>query len=77
MKNTLYLIAAVSVILIFAGCGAMVGENPFGVTGGGDGGYGSLGTGSCYDGYYGPEVGPSGNWERGTVGSDQGESTAF
>ena len=77
MRNTFYFIVAVSVILIFAGCGAMVGESPFGVTGGDDGGYGSLGTGSGFGGYYGPEIGPSGNWERGTVGSDQSELTAF
>jgi hypothetical protein len=75
MKNAIHLLTAIALVAFIAGCGALIGEDPEGVTGGHEGGYGSLGTG--YDGYYGPDIMLVGSWERGTIGSTQYETMQF
>jgi hypothetical protein len=69
MRKTILLIVAASFILLLAGCGAMIGESPTGVTGGSDNGYGSLGSGSSDDGYS-PDI-ASDNPEM--IGTDSGQ----
>lgn len=71
MKKTILLIVAASFILLLAGCGAMEGNNPTGVTGGHEGGYGSLGSGSSD--YSGPDAAST----TPTVESGQTDTGAF
>jgi hypothetical protein len=47
----------------------MEGNSPFGVTGGGDGGYGSLGSG--FSDSDGPDARPLGNWGRDISSTDR------